>query len=284
METRKKEPNVKLYTPLSRALRIVQLLAREKDGLPLSMIGQVMGLAKSATHRLLTTLQNDGYVMQDPISERYMLTLRFSALGFRYVGTMGLTDAAQPLLDGLAEKSGELVQLAIVDGDGLVWVAWSQGSSSPLRYEPKAGREVILHTTGAGACWLASLSDEDALKIIRRVGFSNPTTPGYGEHAVRDEEELLEKLRLTREQGYGVNFQEGEAGVNAIAVAVRNETMPDAPVVGSLAISGPAARTTEDFLVGLLPELQTTALHLSEIWPMRVQLLEGMHKANPGSK
>jgi IclR family acetate operon transcriptional repressor len=260
------------YKPLVRALEILQMLAVDAGGLSVSTIGRETKLAKSAAHRLLSTLVEEGYVRQDPVSERYHLTLRLSALGFRYLGINGLTDVVQPILDRLAEQTGELVQFGLVGGERLSWVAWAQGSRAPLRYVPVLGREIILYTTGSGAAWLASMSDKEALRIMHAQGLTRGSTPGYGRNAVRNDSEFLDKLQKVRRDDYGFNLEEGEPGINAIAVAVCNDLNPDSPVVATIAIAGPSIRVTKAKLLEALPRLRTAAREMTEVWPMRRQL------------
>ena len=245
-----------MYQPLIRALEILQLLARARDGLSVSALSEQTKLAKSAAHRLLTNLVEEGYVRQDPISERYLLTLRLPALGFRFLASNGITDVVQPILNRLAEQTGELIHLGLVDGDSLIWVGWAQGSQAPLRYVPVFGREVVLHTTGSGSTWLASLPEKEALRIFRKHGFRRSPTPGFGRNAVKTEKEFLAKLAKVRRDGYGLNLEEGEPGINAIAVAFRGGADPDSPVVGTLSIAGPSIRLSKAKLIEMLPVLR----------------------------
>jgi DNA-binding IclR family transcriptional regulator len=261
------------YQPLARAFEIVQMMAGAREGVSVSTISREAKLAKSATHRLLHTLLEGGYVRQDPISERYHLTLRLPALGFRYLTVHGVTDVLQPILERLAGQTGELVQLGLVEGRRLIWVAWSQGSKSPLRYVPVLGREIVLYTTASGAVWLATLDDREALAILREQGFIRTDTPGYGRRAVRSEREFLTKLRGVRRVGYGFNLEEGEPGINAIAMAFRGSASDEGPVVGTIAIAGPSIRVTKERLIQALPHLRTAVRDMAEVWPMRVQIM-----------
>jgi DNA-binding IclR family transcriptional regulator len=260
------------YKPLVRALEILQMLGAQADGLSVSTIGRETKLAKSATHRLLNTLVEEGYARQDPVSERYHLTLRLPALGFRYLGINGLTDVVQPILDRLAEETGELVQFGLVGGERLIWVAWAQRSRAPLRYVPVLGREIVLYTTGSGAVWLASLTDKEALRIMHQQGFVKGATPGYGRNAVGSDREFLAKLSKARRDNYSLNLEEGEPGINAIAVAVRGDLTPSSPVVATIAIAGPSIRVTKSKLLETLPSLGAASREMTEVWPMRRQL------------
>ena len=113
---------------MERTLGILELLAREAEGLPLAVISERLGMPRSAAHRLLSDLVRYGYVRQIREQGDYILTTKLTSLGLGFLGEMGIMDAAQPLLDRLADSSGELVRLAIVDGNSLTWLAKAQGA------------------------------------------------------------------------------------------------------------------------------------------------------------
>lgn len=257
-------------SPGLRSLQILELLAPEAHGLPLSGIGQRCGLPKSVVHRTLAMLVERGYVAQDPLSQRYRLTMKVAALGLRFVQATRIPDVAQPVLDDLAGSSGEFVRLAVVHGEGLIWMARAQGATSALRYDPMTGPDVILHSTATGAAWLATLAEDEAVRIVLNRGFAMP--PNYGLHAVRTVPQLLDKLRSTRARGWASALEEGEIGTNAVAVAFAGEEHPDAPAVGTVSIAAPSIRLTEDRMQELVPALQEAAHRLTVVWPLRTYL------------
>ena len=113
---------------LERTLGILELLAQHGDGLELAVIADRLDIPRSAVHRLLTDLVRCGYVRQLRDHGDYMLTTKLVAMGLSFLSSTGIVDIAQPLLDRLAEISGELVRLAVVDGHRLTWVARAQGA------------------------------------------------------------------------------------------------------------------------------------------------------------
>lgn len=97
-------------------------------GLQLYEVAERLGIPRSATHRLLPSLSEHGYVSQDRLQGTYQLTAKIASLAFTYLSRSGITDFAQPVLDRLATESGELVRLAVISGQELIWVAKAQGS------------------------------------------------------------------------------------------------------------------------------------------------------------
>lgn len=248
-----------------RILDLLDLLAEEAHGLPLSEICRRLTLPKSAAHRLLSVLTKRGYAVQDELTERYRLTVKLAALGFRFLAHQGLPEIFQPLLDKLAARTGELVRLALVDNGALTWVAKAQGALSGLKYDPDMGTPVVLHATATGRSWLATLDEAEAVRLVEAHGYAVPDR--FGVPIVHDTPSLRRELEATRIRGYGLAIDEGERGTAAIACVVRADRDPAAPAVGTVSIAGPIARLTRERLALMASDLQATAAEVSMLWP-----------------
>lgn len=100
---------------IERVFSVLETLTGEPRGVPMQVLSEQLGIPKSATHRLLTELIRLGYVRQNPDNLRYHLSTRLVAMGFRYLSRSG-GDIVQPVLDRLAEETGELVRLGVISG------------------------------------------------------------------------------------------------------------------------------------------------------------------------
>ncbi|PHP66682.1 IclR family transcriptional regulator [Zhengella mangrovi] len=242
---------------LERSLAIIELLARNPAGLTVSAISADLDLPVSAAHRLLNELAKFGYVRQVRSQGEYTLTIKLAALGLGFLGQLGVTDIAQPILDRLARQSGELIRLSVVDGRNLVWVGVSQGATGGLRYDPNAeqGQVVHLACSAGGHAWLSAVSDEEALQMVAEQGLVPPFEPGPT--APRTISELLERLAEDRARGYSVAVDSYTVGMAAMAVPIRHPD--DGHVIGCLSIAGPAVRVTPDYMARMAPALQEAA-------------------------
>ncbi|CAB3810054.1 Transcriptional repressor IclR [Paraburkholderia fynbosensis] len=217
----------------------------------MSEVGDRLGIPRTAAHRLLTDLKETGYVKQDANTSQYRLTVKLASLGLSYLAATGITDAAQPLLDDLAEFSGELVRLAVAEGDDLIWVAKAQGARTGLRLDPDAGLEIYLPATANGIAYLASFDDERALALISRQGMERAREMGPG--APQSLRALLEQIELARERGYAVVFDAYEAGTSAVGAVVRLDD--DSEPLGTISIAGPSIRMTAERMDALAPKV-----------------------------
>lgn len=255
-----------MVATIDRCLSLIETLAQESGGLSLGELADRLGLPKSATHRMLATLLERGYVRQDAETQAYALSLRLALLAFRYLDARQLPDVAQTVLEGLARETGEYCRLAVVEGAGLVWIARAQGATQGLRYDPDMGQEVVLHATATGKAWLATLPEAEALRIVSARGFRQPTHAG--KRVVSGVIELRQQLMETRRRGYGLAVEEAEAGIVALAVAFRAWDSSVAPVAGTLSVAGPVVRIRKERYEELSAALARAARDVSAVWPL----------------
>jgi IclR family acetate operon transcriptional repressor len=244
---------------LERTLGVLELLAENAAGLQLYDIAERLAIPRSATHRVLVSLIEHGYVRQERLQGTYQLTAKITSLAFTYLARSGITDFAQPVLDRLAAESGELVRLGVINGKELVWVAKSQGSPSGLRYDPDMGQVARLSCSASGHAWLSCLSDEEAFALVVNQGFG--LRREYGPRAPESKAALLAYVRKARKRGYSVASQTYTHWSNAIAAPIRHPKTQE--VSGVVVIAGPSVRFTEARMEAIVPELLVAARELS---------------------
>ncbi|KQP12662.1 IclR family transcriptional regulator [Pseudorhodoferax sp. Leaf267] len=235
-----------MSSPLERSLSILEYLAARPEGMTLSTIASDLELPLSACHRLLTELVRCGYVRQMRDHGDYALTTKLASLGLSYLGGSGIVDIAQPVIDRLADVSGELVRLAIVDGDRLTFVAKAQGAKFGLRYDPDMGIDVRLSCSAGGHAWLMTLDDERALELVVKQGFGDPRD--YGPRAPTGWKAVVELLEQDRARGFSMIHEMYAPGMSALAAPVRRR---GEPTIGVITIAGPAIRLTEERMLEL---------------------------------
>ena len=243
---------------LERTLAILEYLAGQAASTPLAFIADELDIPRSACHRLLADLVRLGYVRQVREQGDYVLTTKLVGLGLSFLSASGIVDIAQTILDRLAELSGELVRLAIVDGDRLTWVAKAQGSRSGLRYDPDMGMDTILSCSATGHAWMLTMSDERAMELVSRQGFGKPQD--FGPKAPTTVKALLEFLQAGRRRGFAMINEVFAPGMTAMAAAVQRQGYP---AMGVISIAGPLMRLDEKKMEKLGPALLAAASELA---------------------
>jgi IclR family acetate operon transcriptional repressor len=234
---------------LERAFLLLELMAEDGGEVALSRLAVESGLPLSTIHRLVRTLVARGYVRQLP-SRRYVLGPRLIHLGESSSRTLGTW--ARPHLSSLVDSTGETANLAMLDGDRVVYVAQVPSRHS-MRMFTEVGRRVHLHCTGVGKVLLAQLPSGTARELIVRSGMPRRTPL-----TVTDPDELMGQLPQIAEQGYALDDGEQETGVRCVAVPV-----PGGPLMTAISVSGPEGRVLMDGVPGIVAQLQETAAALA---------------------
>jgi DNA-binding IclR family transcriptional regulator len=248
-----------MSSALERSLSVLETLANHPEGCSLSALSAAANMPASAAHRLLVDLARSGYVRQDREHGDYSLTIKLAALGLKFLSRSGVVDIAQPLLERLASKSGELVRLAVVDNDDLIFVAKAQGATGALRYDPDMGISIPLSCSAAGHAWLSTMSEDKALELVARQGFGAPEK--YGPRAPTTVKALLPYLRSARKRGYSTIVEVFAPGMTAMSAPVRSR---NGATVGVVTVAGPVFRLTEDRMLALGQDLIATAAEIAE--------------------
>ncbi|MBT2509033.1 IclR family transcriptional regulator [Streptomyces sp. ISL-98] len=236
---------------LERAFDLLERMADAGGEVGLSELSASSGLPLPTIHRLMRTLVACGYVRQQT-NRRYSLGPRLIRLGesaSRLLGTW-----ARPYLARLVEETGETANMALLDGDEIVYVAQVPSKHS-MRMFTEVGRRVLPHSTGVGKALLAHTEPDEVRALLARTGM-----PAATEKTITTPEGFLEALEHVRRVGYAVDDSEQEVGVRCLAVSV-----PDSPTAAAISISGPAGRVTETATDRIVPILQEVAKDLSVV-------------------
>ena len=219
---------LKEFSGVDRQLGVTELSAR-------------LGLGKSTVHRLLATLAEERLLERDDASGRYRLGLSMYELGAVVTAHVDLHEAAMPALVSLRQRTGETVQVAVLDGLEAVYVE-RMDSQHTLRIFSRIGHRLPAHATSSGKVLLAGLPAQtlDArLRQWRPVAM----TP----HTITDEQALRAELRLVAKRGWAENIEEGELGVASVGAPIRGI---DGSVSAAISVVGPVTRVKRASLRG----------------------------------
>ncbi|MQA94177.1 MAG: helix-turn-helix domain-containing protein [Streptosporangiales bacterium] len=235
---------------VERTLDVLEALTDAGGQLTLSEIASRTGLPYGTIHRLLRTLVDRGYVRQES-DRRYALgaaVLRFGPVSQRLFG-----DWARPYLTRLVELSGETANMAVMEGDTVVYVA-QVPSPRRLRMFAEVGRRVLPHCTAVGKVMLAHREPAEARRVLARTGLPRRTV-----HTVTDADALLAELERVRDAGYAMDLGEEELGVHCAAVPVYDSGR----VVAAMSVSGPIDRIDALDRDRLITDMRTVAASFS---------------------
>jgi DNA-binding IclR family transcriptional regulator len=232
--TETKRPPVKI-TSLNRGLKILDVLAGEREGLGVTEISRRVIADKGVVHRTLSLLMLHDYVDQDPISKKYVLGFKIMELAGKRLRSIDLFSTAKPVLKDIVRQTGEIVVLAVMIGDVLAYLDQEEGPQA-VHISTGLGQPVPLHSTASGKVILAYMPEQELTRLFREKGL-----PAITDKTITSFLDLKAHLAEVRVQGYAVDDQETYPGVRCVAAAIRNHR---GSIVASLSISGPTQRIT----------------------------------------
>ena len=202
---------------LSRGLDILERLSDEPGGLELHEIARVLAMPKSSAFNLVHTLVDKKYLVYNPDTARYSLSMRMFEIGASAVkGDSGETVVHRYMVE-IFEGCQETIHCGVMDGTDVVYIDKVESSHS-IRMTSRVGMRFPLFATAMGRSMLACLSDAQIRALYAHYDFKPLTQKAR----VRSIEDLLEEVARVRENGYALEQEESNDNVCCLSVAVRN--------------------------------------------------------------
>jgi len=229
---------------VERALDILLCFTDSTD-LSLTEISQRVRLHKSTVHRLLASLEGKGFVLRDPMSEKYRLGFRIWELSANLTRSDDPALILLPEMERLRDQLGETISLYVRDGLERVRVQAVQSNQAIRRVAP-IGARMPLYVGASSKILVAFAEPEVRQKLLSEEVWP----PGL------DRSAFLEQLDEARALGYATSVEEREPGAAAVAAPILNSAHR---LVASLAVSGPANRLTPKMMDAYAPLLMDAA-------------------------
>ncbi len=209
---RARQTTVRYAVPaLDKGLDVIELLARETEGLTLNEIARLLARTSSELFRMVNALCRRGYIGQQ--DDRYSLTLKIFELAHRHKPIKSLTAAAAPLMRDLAQRSLQSCHLAVFYA-GRVLVVGEIDSPERWAFGLKVGAQVGLTDTASGYVLLAFQDDAGRRSMLA----SHHEVEGELELKRR---QLLTTIRDVTRSGYAQLQSRQIRGVTNIAFPIR---------------------------------------------------------------
>jgi DNA-binding IclR family transcriptional regulator len=256
---------IDFLSTVERAMRVLEDLADEQQGLSVSELARRLDTNKSIVVRILTTMEKLGYLFREKQTQCYRLTYRIANLALRQLGRSGLSDQCAPVLQGLADRTGEHVRLAVIEADHPVWIHAISGLQRQLRIDPVYGHEVVLHSHAAGKAWLMTLDDAE----IDRVCGNRKIFPAQTKYTITTLRGLKDDVAEARKRGFAISYEENELGVAAVAAPILIEDINKRRrCVGVISLAAPTSRMDRAMFIQSGDLVMEAAVRLGRAWPV----------------
>ncbi|MCM3784895.1 IclR family transcriptional regulator [Neobacillus mesonae] len=232
---------------VERALDILLCFTEQSD-LGLTEISSRIGLHKSTVHRLLTTLEDKGFVVRNPSTEKYRLGIRIWELAAHMSQSDDPAVLLLPAMERLRDRLGETISLYLKDGNERIRVQAVQSNQAIRRVAP-VGVRLPLSVGASSKVLVAFASKEEQEQLMR----------AFDPQLSVDQDTYLAQLQEIREMGYATSYEEREPGAAAVSAPIFDRK---GNVAAALSLSGPVSRLSPDTLREYGPIVMETAAQM----------------------
>jgi DNA-binding IclR family transcriptional regulator len=215
----------------ARVLDVLELFAASPGALGVTDVARKLGIPKSSAQGLLTTLAGRGYLAREAAA--YFLPPELRNGG--WVGGLRarLLALAEPVLQGIAQESGESAFLGVLVGNQIQYLAKAI-SRHEVRYDASLSQLRPVYCTSIGLAILAHLDPAIASGILRRTKITKVTP-----NTVTDRETIDRMLDRARQVGFAEVKDANLLGASGVAAPVFG---PRGEVLAGLSIGAPTSR------------------------------------------
>ena len=237
---------------ISRAANILRCIAGGTSRI--TQIASKTELSNGTVHRLMKTLQAEGFIEQDPLTLKYALGPLLIALAINPMVTHAhLVSCAMEEMEFLRQATGETIGLVIRSGLRRLHLE-ELPSKQALKYTMGKGFVAPLHLAASSKVLLSELTYEDRHKLLSLIEDKEiDKDSGFKKAA------LLKEVSLVEENGYATSYGEFISGVGSIAVPVKGYVVPVA-----MCIFGPLERFDLERMKKVLPNLKKASKRISK--------------------
>jgi len=212
---------------VDRVVLILSIFERSSaEALTAGQISVRSGIPRSSVHRILQQLVSARWLKRH--EDGYALGLRMFEIGSLVAHRSRITCAARPFIHELAERTGQVVHLAVLDQQDVVYLDKVGGAFADT-LPSRIGGRLPAHCTAVGKALLAYSSlatvSEYLATGLRRRTEASLATPSALEAAIVS----------IRNSGYATDRDEAVPGVACVAAPIRNFD----EVVAAVSVCGP---------------------------------------------
>lgn len=221
---------------VEKALGLLEKLSVSTPEIGLTEFKSRTGLDKGTLYRYLTSLKNSGLLEQNPETKAYRLGPAVIRLAAVREKTVPLIKSAAPVVNRLADATGELVHASVPESEGMTTLYFRDGGTGGTRVWLDDSEVLPFHATSSGLAYLAfsSHSLRERVRTQKRGRFTDQTP--------LSDKDITKHIKAAQANGYAFANQFFEAEVCSVALPFfGRETEPQ----GTIAVAMPTSRMNE---------------------------------------
>lgn len=241
---------------VAKALSLLEFFTRDRDVIGLTEMTRLSGVNKATVYRLLSELQEQGFVEQAGTGREYRLGpvyLRFAALR---EAAVPMREMAQQVLTRLSGETGETSHMSVLQGDVLSVITFVYSQMHGTRVTMEDAEKISLHATSSGLAVLA-YSDASAIEAALAKRLEKKTR-----YTLTDPEAIRDRLNTVRRNGVAESVSGFEEDVHSHACPIFDARQV---CIGAIAVAAPVARMDDALRDRISHAVKAAALDLTRL-------------------
>jgi IclR family pca regulon transcriptional regulator len=241
---------------VEKAFQVLEAFRDTHRTMSMAELARAAGLDRSATQRLVHTMEKLGYIRRMTDSAQYGLAPRVLTLSYNYLRSRELIERASPYLLDISRTLGETCNLQELDGHEIVFLARFPGKHL-VNVDFAVGYRLPAVFTASGRAMLSRLDAAKQKQIIRATPMT-PVTP----YTETDTKTLLSRIGEAADKGYAIVMNQTLVGDISVAAAITDH---HGQPVAAINVAVPTTRwTMEKAEEQLVPHVQLAATSISQ--------------------
>lgn len=244
----------KLIQSILRANQILDIVSENNNGISLKEIANKLKLGSSTIFYLINTLIETNYIIQR--ENKYKLGPKNLQLGNYYLESLSLYKIALPIVEDLLVKINESILLYMVENNKFLELVKMESTHSvkPTRIVINSNNA---NATAIGKVLISSLSKDELKEFIK-----NNNLHKFTKNTIISLNKLYKELEKVRKDGYALDCEESEIGVNCIAAPIYNYKEE---IKASIGFSIPTQRFSKKQIIKIIPLLKNGVAEISRL-------------------
>ncbi len=238
-----------------RALCVFEYVSSQGRQVSAAEVSDALNINTNMAFRLLATLRESGYLVQDPRTSNYVVSLKVLQSSRAALNGLEIRARALPYMELLWRECPRAnVNLAVWHRDDVIVVDRIDSESVPRTYF-SPGKIIPAHATALGKILLCEMQTGEFSRIIEEKGLKR-----YTENTIVTEERLREELEQVAREGIAWDIEEHIPNDNCVAVPIRDQSKS---IVAAISLSAFRHIVGMDELTDAVNSLRITAKRIS---------------------
>ncbi|UWQ91654.1 IclR family transcriptional regulator [Aliisedimentitalea scapharcae] len=220
---------------VSKALSLLNYFNHSCTEIGLSDLTRLSGMNKATVYRLMSELQDSGFVEQADTDRSYRLGPQVLRLAALREASVPILSVSRRILRELSEATGETTHISLLQGEHLISLSHAYSRQHATKVTMEDAEVLSYHATSSGLAVLAFADPATVDDVLSRPLLAR--TP----RTIVDPQQIRAELDKVRRRGIAESVGGFEIEVHSHAVPVFG---PNRAPIGALAVAAPEARVT----------------------------------------